>query len=110
LIRGPSGNIDLHPMGPQWYPGRRGERRPTRVQTPPGTHLTDLFFTFLCCESRLVPPLEVTHLWPTAQVGGVVDFVGAVPGVGTKVGATRDLDGYSVVYVNYADFEKEQPR
>ena len=40
----------------------------------------------------------------------MVDFVGAVPGVGTKVGATRDLDGYSVVYVNYADFEKEQPR
>ncbi|KAK3255820.1 hypothetical protein CYMTET_35019, partial [Cymbomonas tetramitiformis] len=39
---------------------------------------------------------------------GAVDFVGAVPGIGTKVAATRDLSGYGVVYVDYADFEAEQ--
>lgn len=58
----------------------------------------------------VITSTEVADAAAATASGGAVDFVGAVPGVGTKVGATRDLDGFGVVYVNYADFEKEQPR
>jgi hypothetical protein len=58
----------------------------------------------------VITSTEAADAAAVTAAGGTVDFVGAVPGVGTKVGATRDLDGFGVVYVNYADFEKEQPR
>eukprot|EP00238_Polyblepharides_amylifera_P006421 CAMPEP_0196583828 /NCGR_PEP_ID=MMETSP1081-20130531/44847_1 /TAXON_ID=36882 /ORGANISM="Pyramimonas amylifera, Strain CCMP720" /LENGTH=359 /DNA_ID=CAMNT_0041904845 /DNA_START=305 /DNA_END=1384 /DNA_ORIENTATION=- len=45
-----------------------------------------------------------------ANTGGAeVAFVGAVPGIGTKVGALRDPNSYVLVFVDYEDFEKEQP-
>ena len=43
-------------------------------------------------------------------IGAKVDFLGAVPGIGTKVGAVTDPAGYGVVFVDYADFEREQLR
>ena len=58
----------------------------------------------------VITSTEAADAAAAAAAGGKAEFVGAVPGVGTKVGATRDLDGFSVVYVNYNDFEKEQPR
>jgi len=38
---------------------------------------------------------------------GSVKFAGEAPGIGTRVAVTSDPDGYGVVFVEYADFEKE---
>jgi len=42
--------------------------------------------------------------------GATVNFIGPVPGIGTKVGAVTDPAGYGLVFVDYADFENEQPK
>ena len=36
-------------------------------------------------------------------------FVGPVPGIGTKIALVKPDDGVPVVFVDYGDFEKEQP-
>ena len=44
------------------------------------------------------------------EAAGVTpDFVGAVPGIGTKVALVQPKDGVPIVFVDYQDFEKEQP-
>lgn len=42
-----------------------------------------------------------------AQPAGTVEFVGQIPGIGTRVGAFRDPSNNGVVFVQYEDFEKE---
>jgi catechol 2,3-dioxygenase-like lactoylglutathione lyase family enzyme len=44
------------------------------------------------------------------EAAGVTpDFVGPVPGIGTKVALVQPSDGVPIVFVDYQDFEKEQP-
>lgn len=43
----------------------------------------------------------------SAPEAGSVEFVGQIPGIGTRVGAFRDPDSNGLVWVNYQDFEGE---
>lgn len=62
--------------------------------------------------TRRLPPLSPQDVYKTAEQiraagGTVVREPGAVPGIGTKITAVTDPDGYKLVFVDEEDFLKE---
>lgn len=67
---------------------------------------------FCCLSPRLQVALSTKDVYKTAEqiraAGGAISREpGPVPGIGTKIMATIDPDGYKWVFVDEEDFNKE---